>query len=193
MFESSALQRLLYQARSRAGGLHWVFGVSLAIMTLAMPGASQAQRGCNSFPAIAMTPTPSAANLQQVWGGVTYQGRHTGSISLFGPIQPDTGGMTSDWHRFAAVISDPDSIGSATRVVVSLRARAGSGPPRDLSVLDSDDPLVTGVALHEAATPFHYRFRPEAEFYWVQVTLTRRDSLVPPPAILGYRICPTVQ
>jgi hypothetical protein len=162
--------------------------MSLFSVLIINSGATHAQAGaCLGYSAIACVPW-SKAPYTQSWGRIKYEGSSTETIWLFCPVLDNGGGKVISWDSLKIRYKDPDGLGQDYQVKGALRYVEGSGPPNTVVEVDSNKNSSTDE--REEAASFNHTFNFITRYYYMQLTLNRKNS-AKTPEIAGFNLCHT--
>ncbi len=145
---------------------------------------------CFSYPAVAMTPyDKSADKYHATHTRVYHKGRKTGSILLYGPVQPWE--SFGDGFVFKATFRDPDGAGTGSQVIAQLRFIGNDGI-RIIKTLKSNDSALATSDVQTMSSPLEWNeIKRNDGYYVVRMYVQRRDASLR-PAAFGYNLCSAI-
>ena len=169
-----------------------MFALSLLCATIFAVDLSYGADPTLGYSAIACEPWHEAVQgngYAQRAGRVSHSVDYMGKVNLFCPVFNTTTRYNGDptWNRFTILFKDPDGTGSAASVGAGLRYVDATGNVKDVAAIDSNKDPSPGTNNQEMTVSFEHKFDFNANYYYVQIGLSRTDKALF-PEILGFKV-----
>lgn len=175
----------------------YIISIMLIISSVSAHAANEFALGglnpsCFSYPAVAMTPYDKSIQADRYHATHTrvyHNNDATGSILLYGPVQPwDEFG---DGFTFSATYRDPDGPANEAQIIAQLRF-IGPGGIRIIKTLKSNDHAFATNDIQTMASPLSWsELSRDDGYYVVRMYVTRTNTNLL-PAAFGYNLCSTI-